>query len=447
LTAGQTAARALRATPEELPLVAAAAGYFFLLLCGYYVLRPVRDEMAIQSGLATLPSLMTATFVSMLALSPGFSALAARLPRARLLAGVYCFFAANLVVFFCAFHYGWAPSWVARAFFVWLSVFNLFVVSVFWSLMTDLFSERQAERLFPVISAGGSVGAVCGPTLTGTLVGPLGVANLMLLSAACLLACLGCIRFLSRRGDALLERSRAAAEADGAGDAATAPHAERTRDAPSAPLGGSALGGIRMVLSSPYLLGISVYILMLTWTSVALYLEAAGAIASQTSSPVERTRLFARIDVIVNLFTFACQMFVTSRVLERLGLAAGLLFLPLLSVAGFGWLAVAPSLAAFVVFVAARRIAEYAVSRPAREALFTILDREAKYKAKNFIDTALTRGGEAASGWTVNAARALGAGAAQLAVVAVPVALVWSAVSLYLARRCAAPAASAASRP
>jgi AAA family ATP:ADP antiporter len=427
LSALPLAARALKVELSELPLLLAAAAYFFLLLCGYYVLRPVRDEMAIQSGVANLPALMTATFAVMLAINPLFGWLAGRMRRAQLLPGVYVFFAANLLIFFVAFRSGWEPSWVARAFFIWLSVFNLFVVSVFWSFMADLFSARQAERLFPVVSAGGSAGAICGPLLTGVLVEPLGIANLMPLSAAFILACLGCIRFLGRRGRAATGNAAAAA-------GRTAPSASSD----GAALGGSAWAGIRLALSSPYLLAVCGYIALLTWTSVSLFLQTAGVLAAGIPSSIERTRLFAHIDVVVNVLAFACQLFVTNRIVVRLGLAAGLLFLPLLTIAGFAWLAAAPSLAVLVGFIVARRVGEYAVSRPAREVLFTVLDRESKYKAKNFIDTALTRGGEAASGWTVNAARALGASNTHLSLAAIPIALMWSVLAVYLARRCAA---------
>ena len=164
-------------------------------------------------------------------------------------------------------------------------------------------------------------------------------------------------------------------------------------------------------------------------------------------SPVERTRLFAHIDIAVNLLALGAQLAVTNRLLRAGGLASGLLLLPALSVLGFGWLAAAPGLGAVVVFVVARRVAEYAVARPSREALFTVLERESKYKAKNFIDTAFTRGSEAMRGWAVNAARALGAGDAALSLAAIPLAALWSALALYLARRCAALAPLEAPRP
>ena len=434
MTGAATAARLLEARRGEVPALAASAACFFMLLCGYYVLRPVRDEMGIQSGVATLPSLMTATFVATLLATPAFGALAARLPRARLLPAVYLFVIVNLGLFFAAFQAGLDPAWVARVFFVWLSVMNLFVVSVFWSFMADLFDDEQGTRLFPVISAGGSLGAICGPALTGALVGAIGIPNLMLVSAAFLAGCIGCIGYLGRRGP---PQPRT-----GGG--------EQPARAGAAPLGGAALGGIRRVLGSPYLLMLCGYVLALSWTAVVVFLEQARVVADSIPSSTARTALFARIDMAVNLCTFACQLFATGRLLERLGLVSGLLALPALSVAGFGWLAAAPAFGVFVGFGIARRIAEYAIAKPAREVLYTVLDREAKYKAKNFIDTAVSRGGDALSGWLVSGIRALGATGPLLAAVAVPVSLLWAASALGLARRfrrAAAAAHSAAEAP
>jgi AAA family ATP:ADP antiporter len=410
-------ARLLRVEPGELPALAWSFLYFFALLCGYYVLRPVRDEMGIQAGVRNIPWLMSATFLAMLAVTPVFGWLAARFPRRVMLPAVYLFFILNLVGFRIAFDSGADPKVVASTFYVWLSVFNLFVVSVFWSFMADLFAEGQAKRLFPVIAAGGSLGAVTGPVLVQWLVEPLGKANLMLVSAAFLGLAIGCIVALGRTA-----RARGAA-----GDAAAAA-AER-------PLGGTVLAGVRLVLQSPYLLGICLYILVLTWSSVLLYLEQARIVSETIGSSVERTRLFARIDLAVNVCTLLCQFFLTNRLIERLGLTAGLVLLPLASIAGFLGMAWAPVLPVLVGFAIVRRVGEYAIAKPTREVLFTVLDRESKYKAKNFVDTAVARGGDAVSGWFVEGLKALGATGAHLALVAVPVMAAWGGLGVWLARR------------
>lgn len=424
-------ARIFKVERGELPGLVWSFLYFFALLCGYYVLRPVRDEMGIQAGVRNIPWLMTGTFVAMLAVTPLFGALAARFPRRQMLPAVYTFFIANLVCFYVAFGAHVAPGAVAAAFFIWLSVFNLFVVSVFWSFMADLFAEPQARRLFPVISAGGSLGAITGPTLTQALVEPLGKANLMLVSAAFLGLAMICIVALGRWARGRADRPTGQATAENA-------------------LGGTMLAGVRLAFGSPYLLAVCLYILALTWTSVLLYLEQARIVAETLTSSVERTRLFAQIDIIVNICTFACQLFVTSRLIERMGLATGLLVLPLASVAGFVGMAWAPTLAVLVAFAVVRRVGEYAIAKPSREVLYTALDRESKYKAKNFIDTAVTRGGEAASGWSIHGMKALGALAAPLALAAVPLCAAWAALAIWLARyhrRLTADTAESATRP
>ena len=198
--------RALRARPHELPALGWAFAYFFFLLGGYYILRPVRDEMGVLAGTSRLQWLFSATFVTMLALTPLFGWLCRSLPRARLLPAVYLFFAANLIGFWVALEAGLAPRMLAPVFFVWLSVFNLFVVSVFWSFMSDLFDAEQAARLYGAVAAGGSCGAIAGPLLTALGAVQLGTAGLLLVSAAALVAATGCIvmllnwgRFVRRR--------------------------------------------------------------------------------------------------------------------------------------------------------------------------------------------------------------------------------------------------------
>ena len=404
--------------PEELPALGWSFAYFFFLLAGYYVLRPVRDEMGIRSGVQNLPALMSATFLTMLAIAPIFGWLASRLERRRMLPAVYFFFIFNLGLFWLAMKEGVDPGWVARIFYVWLSVFNLFVVSVFWSFMADLFTNAQAKRLFGVIAAGGSTGALLGPTLTTLFVGSVGTHGLMLIAAGFLFVCVACIHRLDRWS---------AIRTDGA--------QRRDVQAAEAAIGGSVWAGLRLAATSPYLAAICLYIFLLTWTSVLLYLEQSRIIAAEFSSSVERTRYFAHVDLIVNALTLACQLFLTNRVIERLGLAAALVFLPAISVIGFFGMAGTPLLTTLVAFAVARRVGEYAIAKPAREVLFTVVDRESKYKAKNFIDTAVTRGGEAASGWLVNGIKALGATAAQLAAVAIPISIGWAVLGWVLARQ------------
>ena len=402
------------AEPDEAVPVGWAFLYFFCLLCGYYILRPVRDEMAIEGGVQHLPWMMTATFVTLVLVTPLFGWLSARMSRHRLLQTVYAFFALHLVLFFVAMISHLSPQWAARTFFVWLSVFNLFVVSMFWSVMADLFTPAQGARLFGVIAAGGSIGAMVGPLLTTGLTYFLPIPALLLVSVGFLVACGLCLYQLDRWA-----KSRPSRQISRQGE----------------PIGGSIWAGVRLALSSPYLLGICLYLFFLTTTATFLYLEQMRLVSEQIPSPEERTRLFALIDLVVNVFTFLAQVMVTSRVISRFGLASALVVLPIASAIGFGVIAVMPLLTVFIIFTIVRRVGEYAFAKPAREVLFTVVSREEKYKAKNFIDTAVSRGGDAATGWIVNGVKALSVTAGQMAWALVPLALLWGWVGWFLARQ------------
>ncbi len=389
--------RALRAEAHELPAVGWAFAYFFLLLCSYYLLRPVRDALAVELGADALQKLFTVTFLVMLALVPLFGWLCARLPRTRLLPAVVVFFALNLMVFSLSLH--------PLVFFVWVSVFNLFVVSVFWSFMSDIFETRQAARLYGAIAAGGSCGAIAGPTLAFAFSKVLGDAGLMLLSAFLLLLTAGCIAMLSRWAKT---------------------HPRAGDPPPEAPLGGSILAGARAALSSPFLLAICGYLLCYTLLSTALYFQQVKIVAAEVPDAAERTRFFASIDLTVNALTLLVQLFAFSRLTALLNPGWVLALMPLLSIAGFLWLGAAPTLAALIAFGVTRRVGEFAVSKPAREALFTAVPREERYKAKNFIDTVVYRGGDALSGWVFAAAPVI---------LAAGLSAVWAALAFYLGAR------------
>src|SRR5581483_7728498 len=407
--------RVARIEPGEGKALAWSFASFFCLLCGYYILRPLRDEMGIQSGVANLPGLFSATFAATLALVPVFGWAAARLPRRRLVPWTYLFFVANIGVFYALFESGAARPAVAAAFFVWVSVFNLFVVSVFWSLMADLFTPEQAARLFGVVSAGGTSGALAGPALTALLVGPLGTANLLLLSGAFLAACLVCIH-------ALLRWARGREPAGAARP-------------PEVRIGGTTWSGLAEIARSPYLAGIVGYVLLYTALLGFAYFELARMIAERYADPAERTALFAHVDLAVNVLTLLGQLLVVSKFVERLGVGAALALLPLLALAGFAAMGAAPVLAVMLAFQVARRAADYAIARPAREMLFTVLERDAKYKSKNFIDTVVFRGGDAASGWLYAGFKALGLALPGMALAAIPGVLAWLALGIFLGRR------------
>lgn len=389
-------------------------GYFFCLLAGYYILRPVRDEMGIRGGVEQLHWTFTATFLVMLLALPLFGAAAARLPRRHLLPAVYWFFIANLLAFFLLLRSGLAPELVAQAFFVWVSVFNLFVVSVFWSFMADLFRPEQARRLFGVIAAGGSLGAVCGPALAASLAPLVGTENLLLPAALLLALALVCIRKLL----GLAAEQRPVAEAD-----------------PGRPLGGGVFEGLVLVARSRYLLGICLFIWLYTSLSTFLYFEQAHIVAAAFDDSAERTRVFALIDLAVNGLTLGIQLLATGRLIQRWGLSAALALVPMLLAMGFAGLALAPVLPLLLAVQVARRAGNYALTRPARESLFTLVDRSSRYKAKNFIDTLVYRGGDALSAWAFAGLQTLGLGLAGIAALAVPLALGWAWLGWGLGRK------------
>ena len=408
--------RLVAVEPAELSALLWSFAYFFLLLCSYYILRPLRDEMGIAGGVQHLPWVFTGTFVVMLAAVPLFGFFAARFTRRKLLPVVYYFFAASLLLFYALFQAGEYHAVTARAFFIWTSVLNLFVVSVFWSFMVDLYTNAQARRLFGCIAAGGSAGAIAGPLITATLAVSLGPVNLLLVSCALMLAAVFCIHRLVRWAQATPRTD------------ADAPEAER-------PLGGSMWAGLALVLRTPYLLGIGLFIWLFTTLSTFLYFEQAHIVSTTYSDPAQRTTLFAFIDLGVNVLTIGTQVLLTGRLLQWLGVPLTLALVPLLTAVGFIALGVAPVLPVLVAFQIARRAGDYAVMRPAREILFTVVGRETKYKAKNFIDTVVYRGGDAVSGWLFAGLKALGLGLTGIAAVAVPIAVLWAFIGYALGRR------------
>jgi AAA family ATP:ADP antiporter len=405
-------ARLTMARPEERGAVLWSFAYFFTLLCGYYLVRPVREEMGIRGGVENLPWAFTGTFLAMLLAVPLFSWLVARVPRARAIPVVYRFFLLNLVAFWLLLRAGVAREQVARAFFVWVSVYNLFVVSVFWSYMADLWTSEQGKRLFGFIAGGGSLGALCGPVLAAGLVGVVGVANLLLVSALFLEAAARCAGRLS----GWATRGRAAAEA----------------------VGGSALAGFAAVARSPYLLALAAQTLCVTASATIIYFQQARLVADLVRDPAARTRLFAAVDLAVNLGALALQSLATGRILALLGLGFALAVHPVIAAGGLVATAAWPGLLVVTGVQALRRAVHFAVERPAREVLFTVVAREEKYKAKSFIDTLVYRGGDVLSAWGWRALSGLGLGLTGAALAATPLAVAWLLVVRYLRRRHAA---------
>lgn len=426
--------RAIDVRPGEVAALAWSCAYFFLILTAYYILRPIRDEMGVLGGVQNLAWLFTGTLIGTLLLHPVYTALVSKLPRGRFVPLTYRFFILNLVGFFLLFRWADAAQsvWVGRFFFIWLSVFNLFVVSVFWSFMTDLYRPTQSKRLFGVVAVGGTLGALLGSTITTGLVGMLGPVQLLLVSALFLEIAARAAQALDRHEDRLVKEARDEARELGAPDlAATDP---RTHG--SDVIGGDLTDGVRHVLRSPYLLGIAALMLMYTIAATFLYFQRIDIVARVfEGDPEGRIRLFGGMDMATNVLTLGTQVFLTGRLLRWLGVGFGLAFLPVVCLIGFGALGAAPVLAVVVVFEVLRRAGNFALSRPAREVLYTVMSRTDKYKAKNFNDTFVYRLGDQVGSWSYTAMAWLGLGLSGLALSMVPLSLAWLMLALWLGRK------------
>ena len=408
-------ARAVAVRPNEVRALLWSFAYFFCLLAGYYILRPLRDEMGVAGGVRNLQWLFTATFLTMLAAVPLYGAVVARLPRRRFIPLVYHFFVANLAIFWLLLSLDVERQMVARVFFVWISVFNLFAVSVFWSFMADLYSSEQARRLFGFIAAGGSAGALAGPALTIGLAKALGPTNLLVVAALLLEGAVLCAWRLESASPEVEKQSTQEAK-------------------PATAVGGSPIDGILMVLRSPYLAGIMLWVSLLSVAATFLYFEQASIVAAASDDPAVRTRIFAAVDLAVGVLTIAVQFFATGKLIERFGVGAALALLPFVFAAGFAALASAPLLAVVIGFQALQRTANFAISNPAREVLFTVVARDEKYKAKNVIDIVAVRGADAAGGWLFTALRSIGLEIRSISLVAIGLAIACLVLAVTLGR-------------
>jgi AAA family ATP:ADP antiporter len=445
--------------------------YYFLLLCSYYILRPIRDEMGIAGGVDNLAWLFTGTLVGMLLIHPVFTSLVKSLPRKRFVPLTYRFFIANLVIFFVLFQVVPIEDsvWIGRIFFIWVSIFNLFVISVFWSFMTDIYRSAQSKRLFGMLAVGGTVGAMTGSGITSALVQALGPVNLLLISALMLEAAARVSGALEKAEQELAlaalrdeqedkdkvqvkeelfagepaptdtgnpTRSGNPTERVPETDSGDADRQARVRqqvaDKQQEVIGGGVLDGVRDVLRSPYLLGIALLMLLFTVTSTYLYFMQLDVVSGASEDSRVRTQLLANIDLIVNIITLITQLFLTGRILRWLGVGLSLAFLPLLSLIGFGLVGVAPALAVVLVFQIVRRAGNFAIQRPSREVLYTVLPRTEKYKAKNFNDTFVYRVGDQVGAWSYTLMGSLGLGVSGLALSMVPVSAVWLLLALWL---------------
>ena len=388
-------------------------------------MRPIRDQMGISGGIENLPWLFTGTLVGMVVLNVPFGYLVKRLPRITFIPLIYRFFSANILLFALALHLADPDQavWIGRAFFIWLSVFNLFVVSIFWQTIVDVFTSEQGKRLFGFIAAGATLGAISGSAATAILARDVPTWALLVGAAILLEVAVFSVKRLSHLSD---ELNRAPA---------TTRPGER-------PIGGSALAGITHALRSPYLLNVSLFLLLFSITSTFLYFEQVGVTAKAFPDRASQTAFFATVDLLVNILTLAIQLFLTGRVVRLFGFGLALASLPLLSIFGFAALAYAPTVAAIVTFQVLRRAGNFGIARPTREVLFTVLPREDRYKAKNFIDTVVYRLGDQVGAWSYSLVGFFGASASALPIVALPISVLWLVNAFWLGRRQDAMAAS-----
>ncbi len=407
--------RLLRLKRNEARGVAPALLMFFLLFTGYFMLRPVRETMGIVGGVKNLQWMFTATFVATFACMPLFGWLATKVARRAILRWTYVFFAAHLAAFAIGFQIAPDNVWLARIFYVWLSVFNLITISVAWSQLADLFPLNDAKRLFGLMASGASVGGLCGPLLGAVLVGFVGHAGLMFLSTALLLCA-----FVASNATLRWRDRHPLPDDDGSNR-----HA----------LDGSFLAGATTVIRSRYLLMMAAFVMLLASATTFLYLEQARIVESYFPDATQQTQVFSILDIVVQSLALVTQIFFTGWIAERLGLRLLLTIVPLVVAVGFVCLAFSPAFAIFAVVMVVRRAGEYALVRPGREMLFTQVSNEAKYKAKNFIDTTVYRGADAISAWVKTGVDMIGQQPAIAALFGAAIALIWAGSGNSLARQ------------
>ncbi len=405
---------------HEFVAVAWSFAYFFCVLSSYYIIRPVREEMAVGGGPNTIPYLFIGTFVTMIFATSIFGWVASRYPRRTFLPWVYLFFISNILIFWFVFsqarNSGEDYVWLGRVFFVWLSVFNLFVVSVFWSFMADIYTREQGRRLFGFITSGGSVGALIGGIITSSLVTNIGFQNLLPISAAVLLVAVLCI---GRLKDWVHHEHE--------GEIDTTVESDE-------PLGGNPFAGITHLFSSKYFLGIALMSLIASLLGTTLYMFRADLIGSAILSPDARIQFFSNMNVAANALALIAQMFLVKQVVTRFGIGRSLFLFPLASIIGFAILAMDPTLMAVAVLDVVRRGLGFGFAKPSTDMLYSVVTPEEKYKTKNAIDTAIYRGGDVVGTWSIRLMSILGLGIAGISILMVPFALISAVVALWLGR-------------
>ena len=399
--------------PDEIRALLLAFAFNFVVLGGYYVIRPIRDEIGADRGVENLPWMYTGTLIGMLIANMLYATIVARMSRRHFIPIAYRFAILNLLVFFLLMR--WMPAAQERAilapiFFIWVSVFNLFATTMFWSFMADVFTPDQGKRLFGFIAVGGSIGGIVGGVVTSSLAGKLSTGLFLLITAVMLEIAAQCVRRF--------------------------PSDFRVHDDQSEqPIGGRFWEGATHIARSPYLLGLAAFLIIYTITNTWAYFQQSDLTGHHLHDRAARTSFLANIDIAVNTITVLIQIFLTARLMKWFGVGITLVLMPLLSGVGFAAIGFAPILTVLATFQVLRRATGFALLRPAREVLFTVLRREDKYKAKSLIDTFGYRLGDITGAWSYPLMQWLGLGLVGISWVAVPFAAIWCVLSIWLGRK------------
>ncbi len=402
----------------ELRAVILSMLYFFFLFGSYSILKPVRDAMGTVYGIDHIQELFTGTLIASLIFAPLYSFCASRIRLASFLPWVYGFVGVTILVLYFMFQNVQQSQerWVAASFYIWISTFNILIISVFWSFMADIFSRQQAKRLFGFVAAGGTLGGIAGPLVVAVLAKPLGTSILMLISAAGFGVTAALVVLLTREKNRMLAAGMAVQNT-------TLTHR----------LGGNPFDGFKLLFKSPYLLMLAAFLMLMTWISTIVYIQLGDLITKAFVSREARAQAYANIDLAVNSLAVLMQLFGTSRFIKRFGVTTGLLVNPVIMVLAFLAVAFSPVLLVLGGIQILRRVAEYAVAKPTREMLFTVVDQDSRYKAKNVIDTVVYRFGD----WSASLVSTpiLQFGVAGLAIFGVIVSVAWFPIALALGRR------------
>lgn len=402
--------------PNEQKATLVAFTLAFMLMAAYFVLRPVRDAMASDWSDTEVSILWNIQFFVSAALVSLYGLAVSRLPLRLVMPGLYSAFAVSFLGFYLITPLVADPTWLEKLFYLWVAAFSLFNLSAFWSLMADVFDDEQGKRLFAIIASGASAGAIVGPMIPTFVSKSLSVHSLMLIASACLLVSVPLVVNLQRSNTRVSGSSR------------------RAENRQTERIGGGMLTGFRHVIRDPLLLGISAFIVLYVFIGSVAYFEQKNILAAY--SRAERVQILGGIDWVVNSLTFACSFFLSGRILKRLGTGLSLAAIPFALVVGLVALAIAPVVVVLVGLQVVRRVGNYALTRPARETLFTKVSAEDRFKAKPVIDVVVYRGGDAVTG-TVFAilTEGIGLSLAALSLLGAVVAGLWAIVGLRLGDR------------